>query len=145
MTSSALPAVSAALVTLFEAAPALAGVDVSHISPDPREPKEWLIVGAAKTTREWKALGNAPTPLDETFTIPCEAACVKAGRPTFTEAQTRAFEILAAAESALRADKHLGTTLVRHYRVASVEEVYSVVDKGRVCTVRFVIEGKTRI
>lgn len=144
MASSKIPAIGAALETLFDGATGLEDVNVSRISPDPLTPQEWIVVGPGKGTRTFRSLGNQPTPLDEDFSFACEAACIQQGKPAFSAVGDRAWELLELAETALRGDIHLGD-LIRHALIGSAEESYQVVDKGRQCTVRFVISGKARI
>lgn len=143
MASSKLPEITSALVTLFEAASGLDGVKVAHVErPDTKS--DWILVGGGKATRQFKSLGNQPTPLDEDFSIECEATAIKVGGTTYTDAQARAFQLLDAAESALR-DDHRLSDLVRWATVATVQEHFEPVDKGRAATVRFTVTGKTRI
>lgn len=145
MASSRLPAITTALVELFAAAPGLEGVTIAHIaSASPA--KEGIIIGGGEATRSFKALGALPTPLDEEFTIDCEAAVVMLGATDWDAPQARAYELLEAAENALRSDHKLGDPgLVRWITVSRVRENFEAVDKGRAASVRFWLTGKTRI
>ncbi len=143
MTSSSLPAVTAALVELLEMASGLEGVTIAHIAAE-NPSADGIIVGAAESTRQFKALGALPTPLDEEFTVECAAAAVMIGATSWTAPQARAYELLEAAENALRSDYKLGG-LVRWITVSRVKESFEAVDKGRAASVRFWLTGKTRI
>lgn len=143
MASTKIPAITDYLLTLWESTPDLTGVEITEAEASDSA-KEWVVVLGAKSTRDWRSLGNSPTPLTENFSITCDAACIALGKKTYAEAKTRAYELLLAAESAVRDDVHLGG-LVQHCKVSSAEHRFQPVDKGKACAVRFVIEGKTRI
>lgn len=115
-TTSRVPAVIDALVALFRAAPALAGVKVVDGPSVTGSPlPEAVYVGydgdpdndgqAVDFAQEWASIGQRAK--NETFTVTC-AVGVWRGSTGVRPARTRAFEVLAAVEGALRADPSLG-------------------------------------
>lgn len=148
MATSKPVAIRAALIELWQGASGLEGVSVVRVAPSDRI-TEALVVGACKSTRRFKALGNQPTPLDEEFSLTCQVEVFHASAKDYAAPEDRAYEILEAAEDAMRADPHLElgdptSPLLRHYLIASTEDDFAPTDPGRTCAVRFVIQGVTR-
>lgn len=115
-TTSRVPDVIDALVALFAAAPALAGVKVIDgpvVTSDSL--KDAVFVGydgddegegqAVEFTQEWASIGQRAK--GETFSVTC-AVVVWRGGTKVRPIRVRAFELLAAVEDALRDDPSLG-------------------------------------
>ncbi|MER7063960.1 hypothetical protein [Streptomyces albidoflavus] len=148
-----MPDVIDALVALFGAAPALAGVKVVDgplVTNDPLP--QAVFVGydgdpegegqAADMSQEWAAIGQKAR--DESFTVTCAVAAWK-GSTTVRPIRLRAFELLAAVEDALRADPALGLSPPTVVAFASGSLVQSQRQSGVEVRIPFQIAVKTRI
>ena len=145
MPSTQIPAITDALVALWEADTDLAGVKIVEADADPTGKKwEAIVVGTGKVKREWRSLGNQPVPLNETFEILCEVRIIQPGARDWKTIRQRGYDIFEVAEAALRANHNLDG-LILFCRVSEASHRFEATDKGRACAVRFTVEGKAHI
>lgn len=138
--------VLAALTALWSAAPAFAGVQVKDgpvVSQDAS--LEWLFVGYDGGTpgqsrglavrQQWLTYGRT---MEEAGSVTC-AVLVRNGSPDLVAARTRAYSLLAAAETVLRGDMTLGV-LVIAAKVSGYDYVPLIGSGGAVARFPFTVD-----
>jgi hypothetical protein len=142
VTSSAIPAVKAALLTLLGSASGLEGVAILRGKPDPL-PDEFVSVWDAASERDYAGLGPK-APLDEVIDLTLVVDVGQASGTDFEPSETRAWEIFGAVEDAIRSDLTLSGSW-RFDRISKVKQEYFRQDKRRGCRVFCTLTGKARI
>lgn len=107
MASTAIPAVRAAVLETLTGSETLEGFPKLKISAgkEPERAPEWIWVWKAQADREFKVLGPQPAPVEEDVKVWLRIVAIHQ-----TEAESRAAEILEAAETALRSASLGGST-----------------------------------
>lgn len=154
MATSRVPDVLDALVSLFAAAPALAGVKVLDGPVVTSAPlKDAVFVGydgdpdddgglAVEFSQEWASIGQRAR--DEKFTVTCAVLSWR-GSTTVRPVRERAFALLAAVEDALRDASDLGLPPPTVVAFASGSLQQTQHETGMTCRIPFQVAVKTRI
>jgi hypothetical protein len=147
VTSSAIPSVKGALRDLWRGqtgvGQTLEGVGVKWGMFEP--PKaEQIEIWKGKGQRNFRSLGNQPTPLDEEFSIDVLVSVIQAKGTDFEACETRMWAIVAAMEDLYRANPKLGLNLI-YGSFSAVDQEYFTVDRQRGSRVTVTVSGKARI
>jgi hypothetical protein len=147
VSTSRIPATIDALVSIFAAA--LPDVQVLDGPPNVNLDLDFVTVGwspyadtAAEATQQFASIGTQRR--DEDFTVICYAGSYS-GDTVTSARRTRAFQLVASAETALRADVTLGGVLAFWAEMGDSTLHQEISDRGLDVGVTFHVHCKTRI
>lgn len=140
--TTAIPAVKAAILKTLEGAEGLAGVVITDDVKAADRALEHIFMWKAKATRDFAGMARKPPPLDEEIKVTLLVVAI--GNGTRLDVETRAYAIAAAAESALRGDIKLeGVAL--SCLVAEIDEDPLDFDTKRGTRLILTVKAKARI
>lgn len=143
MATSRIPSARAALLTMLAARENLDGVQVVGEMPASIG-RELIMLGAADATQEYRTIGG-PTGAakHETFELDVLVTVLREGRGG-TEADSRAFELFAEVESAIRTDPTLSGS-VDVAQIITYRHEPRVSDTAREAVLNITVRCETRI
>ncbi len=142
MASTSIPAVKAAIQEILAEAGGLDGILVTTDYNKTDRAPEHIWIWKAKSKRDFKGLGHRPPRLQEEIKVTLRVVTV--GGADAAAAEARVYEIVEAAETALREDTTLGG-VARKAHVADLDEEPLSFDSKIGCHVLMTVAAETVI
>lgn len=143
MASTAIPAVKQAIKGILEEAEGLEDTLVTTDYAEAERKAEHIWIWKAKAKRDPKGIGRRPARLEEEIRVVLRVVAI--GGADAAVAEARAFELVEAAENALRDESKLAGSIVLFSHVEELEEEPLNFDTKVGCHVLMTVAAKTRI
>jgi hypothetical protein len=142
MASTAIPAVKVAIEEILAGADGLENTLVTRDYAKAERKPEHIWIWKAKAKRDPKGIGRRPARLEEEIRVTLRAVAIGGDAAA---AEARVFELVEAAETALRDESRLAGSIVLFSHVEELEEEPLNFDTKVGCHVLMTVVAKTRI